>query len=142
MVEFALVFLLFMTLVFAVFDFGHLFFVSMAVQNDVQEAARFASTGNHLPDPKNPGQYLSRLDSILYTLQYSSEAAYMKSILISSPDGGQGSAGGPGDMMTVTVNASVPMLTPLMAPFFPQGQYAFTSSVTVKNEPFPPNQTK
>ena len=54
MVEFLLVAPLFFFLIFAVFDFGHLFLVQMEVENAVQEAGRFASTGNHLPDPKEP----------------------------------------------------------------------------------------
>jgi TadE-like protein len=60
MVEFLLVAPLFFFLIFAVFDFGRLFLTQMEVENAVQEAGRFASTGNHLPDPNNPGQYLSR----------------------------------------------------------------------------------
>ena len=55
-VEFAFVVLIFFLLVFAVLDFGRLFFVQMSMQNAVQEAGRFASTGNHFPDPNNPGQ--------------------------------------------------------------------------------------
>src|SRR5579863_5300667 len=53
LVEVALAFMVFIFLVFAIFDFGHLFFVEMAAQNAIQEAARYGSTGNHLPDPKN-----------------------------------------------------------------------------------------
>jgi len=141
-VEFALVFMAFIFLVFGVFDFGHLFFVSLNVENAVQEAARFASTGNHLPDPNNPGKNLSRVDSIISTLQQASLGANITNIQISSQNGGAGSAGGPGDMMTITVTASVPLLTPLIARLFSQGKYTFTSSVTIKNEPFPASQTK
>lgn len=141
-VEFALVFMLFIFLIFGVVDFGHLFFAEMAVQNAVQEAARFGSTGNHLPDPKNPGQDLSRVSSITTTLQQSLAGAYIKNVQISSLYGGKGSAGGPGDTMTLTVQASVPLLTPLIAGLFPNGRYDFTSSVTIKNEPFPTSETK
>jgi Flp pilus assembly protein TadG len=141
-VEFALVFMLFMFLVFGVFDFGHLFFVKMTVQNAVQEAARFASTGNHLPDPEQSGQDLSRVDSIIATLQQHALGADITNIQISSLNGGTGSAGGPGDMMTITVTASTPLLTPLIARLFPQGRYAFTTSVTIKNEPFLACNTK
>ncbi len=140
--EFAVVFLLFMFLVFGVFDFGHLFFVQMAVENAVQEAARFGSTGNHLPDPNNPGSNLSRVDSIIATLQQSPVAADITNVQISSLNGGTGSAGGPGDMETITVTASVPLLTPLIAQMFSNGTYTFTSSVTIKNEPFPASETK
>lgn len=141
-VEFALVIVLFMFVIFGVFDFGHLFFVRMNVENALQEAARFASTGNHLPDPNNPGNNLSRVDSITSTLQQDALGANITNIQISSLNGGAGSAGGPGDIVTITVTASVPLLTPMIAALFPQGQYTFTSSVTVKNEPFPTSATK
>src|SRR5581483_8506070 len=62
LVEFAMIALLF--LLFGVVDFGRLFFVQMTLQNAVRQAGRFAITGNHLQDPKNPGQNLSRVNSI------------------------------------------------------------------------------
>jgi len=142
LLEFALVIVAFMLLIFGVFDFGHLFFVKMNIQNAVQEAARFASTGNHLPDPNNPGNNLSRVDSIIATLQQSSLGADITNIQISSLNGGKDSAGGPGDMMTIAVTASVPLLTPMIAALFPQGQCTFATSVTIKNEPFPASATK
>jgi len=140
--EFALVFMLFMFLVFGVFDFGHLFYVEMMVQNAVQEAARYGSTGNHLPDPNNPGKDLSRVDSIISTLQQCPLNPDITNVQISSANGGKDSAGGPGDMMTITVTSSVPLLTPLIAGLFNQGRYTFNTSVTIKNEPFPASQTK
>jgi Flp pilus assembly protein TadG len=140
--EFAMVFTLFIFLVFGVFDFGHLFFVRMNVENALQEAARFASTGNHLPDPNNPGNNLSRVDSILATLNQDALGADITNVQVSSVNGGKDSAGGPGDTETITVTASVSMLTPMIARMFEQGQYTFTSSVTIKNEPFPSSNTK
>ena len=142
LVEFALTFTIFIFLVFAVFDFGHLFFVEMDVQNAIQEAARYGSTGNHLPDPKNPGNSLSRVTSIIDTLQNSAMGVQFSSIQVSSLNGGSGSAGGPGDLLTVLATVKMPLITPLVAPLFPNGQYTFNASITVKNEPFPPGQTK
>jgi Flp pilus assembly protein TadG len=140
--EFAMVFTLFIFLVLGVFDFGHLFFVRMNVENALQEAARFASTGNHLPDPNSHGNNLSRVDSIIATLNQDASGAVITNVQISSANGGKDSAGGPGDTETITVTASVPMLTPMIAKLFDQGRYTFTSSVTIKNEPFPSSETK
>jgi Flp pilus assembly protein TadG len=140
--EFAMVFTLFIFLVFGVFDFGHLFYMEMMVQNALQEAARFASTGNHLPDPNSHGNNLSRVDSILATVQQCPVSPNITNVQISSANGGKDSAGGPGDTETITVTATVPMLTPMIAKLFDQGRYTFTSSVTVKNEPFPSGSTK
>lgn len=144
LLEFALVVPVFLMLVFAVIDFGHLFYVQMSLENAVREAGRYATTGNHLADPKNPGKNLSRVNSIIQTVQQAATGLNVpsNSITVSSVGGGAGSAGGPGDTVTVTVNTGVKMMTPLIAPFFkPNGTYNFTTSVTFTNEPFPQGQT-
>jgi Flp pilus assembly protein TadG len=141
LVELSVTFLVFMFLIFAVIDFGHLFFVKMDVQNAIQEAARYGSTGNHLPNPKLPGTTLSRATSIIDTLENDAIGVQFASIQVSSLGGGSGSAGGPGDMLTVSATVNMPLFTPLIAQMFPNGQYTFTASVTVMNEPFPPGET-
>lgn len=142
LVEFAFAFVMFAFLIFAIFDFGHLFFVEMDVQNAIQEAARYGSTGNHLADPKHPGNSLSRVTSIIDTLESDAMGVQFSSIQVSSLNGGTGSGGGPGDMLTVSATVNMPLMTPLIAQLFPNGQYTFTSSITVKNEPFPPSQSQ
>lgn len=142
LVEYALASLMFLFLVFAVFDFGHLFFVKMDVQNAIQEAARYGSTGNHLPDPNNPGKSLSRVTSIIDTLENDALGVKISNIQVSSLNGGSGSAGGPGDVLTVSATVNMPLLTPLIAQMFSNGQYTFTASVSVMNEPFQLDQTK
>jgi Flp pilus assembly protein TadG len=142
MTEFLLVAPLFFFLIFAVFDFARLFFVQMEVDNAVMEAGRFASTGNHLPDPKNPGQYMSRVNSIIATLQQAAYGQQITNIQTSSLMGGQGSAGGPGDTVTIAVTSNLKLMTPMVAVGFPNGTYTFVSSVSFKNEPFPPADTK
>ncbi len=144
LLEFALVVPVFLMLVFAVIDFGHLFYVEMTMENAVRQAGRYATTGNHLADPKNPGQNLSRVNSIIQSIQQAANGLNVpsNSITISSVGGGAGSAGGPGDTVTISVNTGVQMMTPLIAPFFkPNGTYNFTASVTFTNEPFPQSQT-
>lgn len=143
MVEFLLVAPLFFFLLFAVFDYGRLFLVQMDVEEAVQEAARYASTGNHLPNPNNPGQNLSRVESIT---QVAEQAAYgmgldVANLQISSVGGGTGSAGGPSDTVTISLTSNLKLMTPIIARLFTNGQYTFTSSATVKNEPFPAGNT-
>jgi Flp pilus assembly protein TadG len=143
MVEFASVLLLFLILIFAAFDFGRLFFVQMEVQQAVQEAGRYASTGNHLPDPNNPGQNLSRVNSIIAIAEQAvGGVVNFSSMQISSLQGGAGSAGGPGDTVTISFTTNLQLMTPIIARIFPNGQYTFTSSTTFKNEPFSANNTK
>ncbi len=144
LLEMALVLPMFLMLICAVVDFSHVFYVEMTLQNALREAGRFATTGNHLADPNNPGQNLSRVNSIIATAQQAASGLNVtsNSINISSVAGGAGSAGGPGDIVTISMSSSVPVLTPIMAQFFkPNGAYNFTVSVTFKNEPFPPGQT-
>jgi Flp pilus assembly protein TadG len=140
-VEFALIAPLYFLLTFAVIDFGRMFFVQMNLQQTVQEAARFASTGNHVADPNNPGQNLSRVNSIIAQAQQAAIGASISNIQISSVGGGVGSAGGPGDTVTVSLTTNLKLMTPMIASFFPNGAYTFTSSATFKNEPFSPGDT-
>jgi len=143
-VEFAMVAPIFFFLIFAIFDFGRLFFVQMNLEQAVFEAGRFASTGNHVSDPNNPGQTLSRIDSIINVAEQAATGlgANISNIQISSLNGGNGSAGGPGDTVTVSLTATLPLMTPFVSRFFPGGVYTFTSSSSFKNEPFSPSETK
>jgi len=147
LVEFAIVIPLLLWLSCGVIDFGRLFYVQMNLQQALMEAGRYASTGNHLPDPNNPGQNLSRVNSIIAEAQQFAAGALMmgatiSSVQVSSAYGGIGSAGGPGDTVTISIIASLKLLTPFIAQSFTNGSYSFTSSVTCKNEPFPPANTK
>jgi Flp pilus assembly protein TadG len=136
--EFAIIAPIFLFLLFAVVDFGRMFFLQMDLQNALDEAGRFASTGNVLPNPNAPGQSLSRAASILEVAQQAAVGATITNIQISSLAGGSGSPGGPGDTVTVSLTTSL-QLTPIVGKFFPNGAYTFTSSTTFKNEPFPTN---
>jgi Flp pilus assembly protein TadG len=143
MMEFALIAPLFFMLILAVFDFGRLFFVQMSLQQAVREAGRFASTGNHLSDPKHPGTSLSRVNSIIAEAEQATlMGASISSAQVSSLAGGTGSAGGPGDTVTVSLTTNLKLMTPVIGRFFPNGTYTFTSTATFKNEPFSPSNTK
>jgi Flp pilus assembly protein TadG len=142
-VEMALVLPLSVLLIIGMIDIARLLFIQMNVEAAVQDAGRFASTGNVLPNPNNPGQSLSRVQSIVSVLQQNASALNIPSttVQISSLSGGvwtPGSAGGPGDTVLISVNANLNPLTPMIAQFFPGGVYSFTASTTFKNEPFPP----
>jgi hypothetical protein len=84
------------------------------------------------------------VNSIIATAQQAAAGLNVSSnsINISSVKGGAGSAGGPGDIVTISTTNTVQMLTPVIAPFFkPNGTYNVTVSVSFKNEPFPAAQT-
>ncbi|PSH02805.1 MAG: hypothetical protein CXZ00_15520 [Acidobacteria bacterium] len=143
LVEFVLVAMIFFFLSFAVIDFSWLLFNQMNLQDAVREAGRYAATGNHLPDPKKPGATLSRAASITQVLaQTAGNAAYIQLVTIKSISGGVGSAGGPGDTVTITAVCGVPSLTTSIGKFFgSDNKFHFTVSSSFKNEPFSPTQT-
>jgi len=131
----------FFLLAFAAIDFSWLLFNQMNMQDAVREAVRYASTGNHLPNPGVPGTNLSRVASIDQVLTQAAVGTKIQSIVISSVAGGVGSAGGPGDTVTVTAICDVPLLTTALGSFFSGNQFNFTVSATFNNEPFPSSQT-
>jgi len=139
-IEFAPVLAIFLLLTFGIFDFGHLFFVELEVQTALQEAARYGSTGNHLTDP-NTGLTETRVNSIINTFEADATGVNVTSIQISSLNGGSGSAGGPTDLLTVSATVTMPLMTPIMAPFFKNGKYSYTATTTVMNEPFSASNT-
>lgn len=141
LVEFALVAGFFFLLAFGTIDFSWLLFNQMDMQDAVREAARYASTGAHLPNPNQKGTNLSRIASIDQILTQTGVPNTVQSITISSVTGGVGSAGGPGDIVTVTANCSVPLLTYALGNYFSGHKFKFTVSATFKNEPFPAAQT-
>jgi Flp pilus assembly protein TadG len=140
--EFAIVLPIFFLLVFGILDFGRLFYVEMTLQNAVRQAGRYASTGNHAANPADPGTPLTRAASILQAAQQAAPTLNISSITINSLGGGPGSAGGPGDTVTISITTSLQLITPLIARLFPGGIYTFAVSSTFKNEPFPPSETK
>ncbi|HVA77950.1 MAG TPA: TadE/TadG family type IV pilus assembly protein [Candidatus Binataceae bacterium] len=137
MVEFAMVAPLFFLLIFAVVEFGRLFFTQMQLEEAVQEAGRYASTGNTQTG-------LTRLQSIEADLQKSAAGINVpiSNIQISSLVNGvwvSGSAGGPSDTVLIQVTMSLNLLTPMVGQYFPNSAYSFTASTTFQNEPFPPS---
>jgi Flp pilus assembly protein TadG len=141
MLEYAIVAPIFFFLICGVMDFSRMFFAQMTLQDAVLEAGRYASTGNHLADPNNPQNNLSRVASIDAIAQQYSFCFDFSNIQVSSVNGGAGSAGGPGDTVTVSLTTNLKLMTPMIGRLFPNGAYTFTSTVSFKNEPFPTSET-
>lgn len=136
-VEYALVVPLIFLLVFGLFDFGRLFYTEMTLQYALRAAARYAVTGNHLPNPANPSQFLTRVASIEQVAQQYAMGIDVSGLTISS---GSGGAGMPGDTVTLSLQHTLKLMTPIISQFFPGGVYTFKVSTSFKNEPFPPSQ--
>lgn len=139
--EFAFVLPLFALMMCATLDMARLFYTQTTLQNAVRAGGRYAITGNHQPNPNNPGQNLSRVQSISLVAQQAAMGIDTSNLRISSLVGGAGSAGGPGDTVTVSLSTNVQLITPIIGQFFNQGQFPLTVSVSFLNEPFPPSLT-
>jgi hypothetical protein len=113
----------------------------MTLQNAVREAGRYAITGSHEPDPNHSGQNLSRVLSIRQVAEQAAMGLDVSNLQIVSASGGNGSAGGPGDTVTISLTTDLRLMTPIIAQFFKNGVYTFAVSVSFKNEPFPPADT-
>jgi Flp pilus assembly protein TadG len=145
-VEFALVFPLFLLLIFAIIDFGWYFFVQHTLQFATREGTRLALVGGQLKDAQ--GNRLSREASIVKTITgYASLAVDPGKLNINIfPVGSNYSdpadwtketnAGGPGDYMRVRTRYTYIFLTPLIAAFFPGGKIQLEAEGTYKNEMF------
>lgn len=133
MVEFAVVAPLFFLLVFGITDFGLLFFKQETLQYAIREGGRYGVTG------RTNGTE-SREDSIRdIVIQKAAGIPIARSdIIITSMSGGilSSNAGGPRQMMTVSLQATHTFITPMIGKFFPEGKYTFTVQTTFMNEPF------
>jgi len=136
-VEFSFVLLIFFGLVMSIFEFGRLFYIQFAIHSAVREASRFTVTGNQLPDPDNPGQFLSRIESIVAKVQKLAPGLDVDrgDITITGPNG-PGDPGGPGDVVTIRIDYDINLLTPIIKPLFENGVHHYTVAIVTQNELF------
>jgi hypothetical protein len=146
-VEFAIIAPVLFFLVCIAMDLSIALWVNLTMQYAVREGARFAVTGQNNLDPntKNPQRYLAVIEEIrdssmgLYSLVDPSYAITVNGKTQNyTPSGGYSSMmfGGPGDIIVLQLNCNWPLLTPLVAPFFPAGTYTFSVAATMRNEGF------
>jgi Flp pilus assembly protein TadG len=145
-VEFALIIPLFFLLTFAIVDFGFLFYQKLTLENAVRQAGRFAVTGNHLTTTSANGTVTTetRIQSIVQTATQAAVGLPISNVQISTVQGGTnfiGSAGGPGDPVTVSLSVTYTFFTHFIGRYFPSGKDIFTVSTTFRNENFPPSDT-
>ncbi|ART83641.1 hypothetical protein CBP31_14210 [Oceanisphaera profunda] len=146
-VEFALVAGLFMLLMFAIIDIAMIGFVNLTMQNAVREGARYAVTGcaeldPRYGDPEEPEYKADRKEAVKFKIKEHSMGLYdrvMKEggLTVKDPDDKEVSGvGNPGQLIVIQLNGSWPLMTPLLSPFFENGNFDFTVSAAMKNEFF------
>jgi Flp pilus assembly protein TadG len=140
LLEAAIITPLLLLLTFSIADFGGLFYCYLALENGVSQATRFAVTGNTISDPSIPGGTLSRPDAIKAAMRSATPTLTIPDSAFTfenMPAGGTvwtGGTGGPGAIEKVTITYSWPLMTPLLAPFFPGGALTMKVESMMKNE--------
>ncbi len=140
LVEAAIVTPLMLFLTFSIIDFATLFYAYLALENGVSQATRFAVTGNLLDDPDAPGSKLSRRDSIMQTMRRATptltipDGAFSFSHLPSGSGTWVNGTGGPLDIEKVSVRYDWSLLSPVLRPFFDNGQITLVVDSSMKNE--------
>jgi len=148
LVEFALVSSVFFLVFCSILDFGHLFYVNLTMQHAVREGARIASVGRQdldpVPTPGNPMQ--NRYDTLVARMQEQSMGLWTQVSPVVSVDtidaAGDvvglpaNNVGASAQIIVVSVDCTVPLLTGFTRVFFAGGSYKFRVSTTIKNEPF------
>jgi hypothetical protein len=139
LVETALAIPLLLLLVFGTVDIGRVLFGHLTLQHAVREAGRFAVTGRTLAGIHGDHP---RLDSVLKILVEDAQPFPLTSadISVSSQNGGAGSAGGPGDVVTIKVVYPIRFLTPMIGKYFRDGEFVVEVASTFRNEFFPQTQ--
>ena len=148
LVEFALALMILLALVFGTMDFANLFYHKLTLQNAVRQAGRYAITGQCILG-KNGSCSMSRYLSIRQVLQTASAGILNPSniasdatIVCTNQGGGcPTGAGGPGDLVTITVTYQYHFMTAPIAKLFSNGIYKTVVSSAFINEPFPPTQS-
>ncbi len=146
LIEFALVFLPLVMLIFGTIEFGRYFFVQHVLQFATREGVRLALVGRTLNDGN--GNPMSREASIIKVIDEKAAIAVPPSDVqisiypinsdYSDPTGWQGTqnAGNPGSYMRVKTRYTFQFLTPIFAAMLPSGQLVVQAQATYRNEIF------
>lgn len=134
LVEFVLALPVLLLVIFGIFEFGQYYYTRLSIRNAVAEGARFAVTGNQLPDPET-GDELSRALSIerLILERTRKFGVVRDDITISPADGG-----GPEEIVTIRLDYAYRVGLPSVASVLSPGSLDFAVRTSMRNEPFFP----
>jgi hypothetical protein len=139
MVEAAIITPLLLLITFSIVDFSSLFYVYLSLENGVSQATRYAVTGQAMSGPSGP---LDRVNTIMAAMRQATPTLTIRDTDFTfehMPVGGSafvGGVGGPDEIEKVTVSYRWQLLTPLLRPFFTNGEIQFQVSSMMKNEKF------
>lgn len=143
-VEFALVAVIFFTLLTTVMEFGYMFWSNLTMQHAVREGARYSITGRTDLDP---APTKTRYGAVMQRIRDTSVGQFERlnpqvRVHVVLSDGtyqqlvGQ-TFGNPGQIVVISLDCTHDIIMPFVRPFFANGQYQFTVRATMRNEMFP-----
>jgi hypothetical protein len=154
-VEFALVAVIFFTVLFSIIEFGYLYWVTLTMQHAVREGARYAVVTDPSyfpgPTPLDPStQAQKRCKAVKASIKDNAMGLYERVVVdeatdvtfytVDSATGNTvnlgSSCGDANQIIMIDLKCTLPLITPLIQPFFTGGIYMFHVGATMKNEAF------
>ena len=133
LVEAAIILPLLLLLTFGVVEFASMLWVWLALQNGASQGTRYAVTGNLVAGQSREESIKSAIRQATPSLTLD-DGAFVFSHLPPGGGGWMGGAGGPGDIVKVTVNYAWTPMVPLIGAFFSGGDINFAVESAMKNE--------
>ena len=137
LVEAAIITPLLLVLTFSIVDFAAMFYCYLALEHGVSQATRYAITGQQMSASGSP---IGREASIKAAMRDATptlsipDSAFSFSFMPVNGSSWSSGLGGANDVGRVTVNYQWRFMTPLIRPFFPNGQLSLRVQSTMKNE--------
>ena len=137
LVEAAVITPLLLLMTFTIVDFAAMFYCYLALEHGVSQATRFAVTGQQMSSGGTP---MGREASIKTAMRDAAptltipDSAFSFSFMPMNGTSWSAGLGGANDVGRVTVNYSWQFMTPLVRPFFTNGQINLRVQSTMKNE--------
>ena len=137
LVEAAIITPLLLLLTFSIVDFAAMFYCYLALEHGVSQATRYAITGQQMSSSGSP---IGREASIKAAMRQATptlnipDSAFSFSFMPVNGSSWASGLGGANDVGRVTVNYQWTFMTPLIRPFFPNGQLNLRVQSTMKNE--------
>jgi Flp pilus assembly protein TadG len=137
LVEAAIITPLLLLLTLSIVDFASMFYCYLALEHGVSQATRFAITGQQMSSGGSP---IGREASIKAAMRDATptlnipDSAFTFSFMPVNGSSWSSGLGGANDVGRVTVNYTWSFMTPLIRPFFTNGQINLRVQSTMKNE--------
>ena len=134
LIEAAIVTPLLLLLMFSIADFSLLFVCWLSLHNGASQATRYAVTGRTSGILTQEASIKKAMRDATPLFAIPDESFSFSHMTPGSADWTDG-IGAPGDIGRVTIDYTWTMVTPLVRPFFTDGQIRFVVDSTMKNEP-------